>query len=96
VLNSAASDQLGEMKNRALYHVEWCRRFTKAFLQRQTTAGAIALGDLVVPLKMAAFWPLVVVDAQYTKTGVVDLDTGEAKYFGVTYVTRLQQLRTSH
>jgi hypothetical protein len=45
---------------------------------------------------VSANWPLVVVDAQYNKTGIVDLDTGEPKYFGAGYVARLQGLPTKH
>lgn len=96
VLNSISAEQPDSMKRTAAYHVEWARRITKAFHERQRAAGPIALGDLVLPLKMSADWPLVVVDAQYNKTGVVDLDTGEPKYFGAGYVARLQGLPTKH
>jgi len=63
---------------------------TDAFHAKKSKPGPVAIGDLVLPLKVSAPWPLVVVDAQYNKTGVVDLDTGERKYFGAGYVTRLE------
>jgi hypothetical protein len=84
------------MKKTTSYHVEWARGITKAFREQQSAKGPITLGDLVVPLKMVASWPLVVVDAQYNKTGVVDLDTGEPKYFGAGFVARLQGLANRH
>jgi hypothetical protein len=51
------------------------------------------LGDLVSPTKMTVPWPLVVVDAQYNKTGVVNLDDGEPRYFGTGFVGRVQGLQ---
>jgi hypothetical protein len=96
VLNTIAAEQPDSMKRTAAYHVEWARRITKAIQDHQPAAGPIALGDLVLPVKVSANWPLVVVDAQYNKTGIVDLDTGEPKYFGAGYVARLQGLPTKH
>jgi hypothetical protein len=44
----------------------------------------------VFPVKKAADWPLVVVDVQHNKTGIVDLDTGGLKYFRRGFIARLQ------
>ena len=63
-----------------------------AFQGRQTATGPIALGDLGFAREDDDFWPLVVVDSQDNKTGVVDLDTGEPKYFGSGFVSRLRGL----
>ena len=95
VLRAVVAELPDRMEKSAEYHLEWARRAMNAFREHQAASGPVALGDLVVPLKMTASWPLVVVDAQYNKTGVVDLDTGEPKYFGAGYVTRLQGLRRS-
>ena len=93
VLSNTAEEQKGHVLNSTSFHIEWARRIAKTFHERQTVTGPVALGDLVLPVKMSASWPLVVVDAQYNKIGVVDLDTGEPKYFGVGYVARLQGLQ---
>ena len=82
------------VKKSAAYHLDSARGVTKAFQERRTATGPIALGDLVMPVKISASWPMVVVDAQHDKTGVVNLDTGEPKYFGASYVARLQGLPT--
>jgi hypothetical protein len=94
VLSAIAAEQQDSMKKSTTYHMAWARGVAKAFRERQPATGPIALGDLVLPLKMSASWPLIVIDPQYNKTGVVDLDTGEPKYFGAGYVARLQGLRT--
>ncbi len=96
VLNAIAAEQPDSMERTTAYHLEWARRVTKAFHEHQLAAGPIALGDLALPLKVSVNWPLIVVDAQYSKTGIVDLDTGEPKYFGAGYVARLQGLPTAH
>jgi hypothetical protein len=90
VLVAVAAEQQDSVKKSTAYHLEWARQVAKAFDGRQPATGAIALGDLVLPVKMSASWPLVVVDAQYNKTGVVDLDTGEPKYFGAGFLARLE------
>ncbi|MCY4056709.1 MAG: hypothetical protein OXG44_01780, partial [Gammaproteobacteria bacterium] len=95
VLNDIAAEQPDSMRRTTAYHVEWARRVTKTFHEHQPIGGPIALGDLVLPLKVSVNWPLIVVDAQHRKTGVVDLDTGEPKYFGAGYVARLQGLLTA-
>ena len=95
VLRAVVAELPDRMEKSAEYHLEWARRAMNAFREHQAASGPVVLGDLVVPLKTTASWPLVVVDAQYNKTGVVDLDTGEPKYFGAGYVTRLQGLRRS-
>jgi hypothetical protein len=82
------------MKESTAYHIEWARRVMKAFHEQQRSPAPIVLGDLVWPLKMSVSWPLVVVDPQYSKTGVVNLDTGEPKYFGSGFMGRVQGLRT--
>jgi hypothetical protein len=91
VLSSVAAAQPASIAESAAYHMRWARQVAQIFSQRPP-AGAepIRLGDLVFPLKMAADWPLIVVDAQHNKTGIVDLDTGEPKYFGAGFVARLQ------
>ena len=94
ILLTVVAEQQDPMKKSAAYHMDWARRVTKAFQERHTADGPIGLGDLVLPAKIPVLWPLVVVDVQSNKTGVVDLDTGEPKYFGATYVTRLQGLST--
>jgi hypothetical protein len=93
VLSAVVVEQEQErLKMSVAYHLGWVRGVTKAFEERRIATGPIALGDLVMPLKISALWPMVVVDAQYNKTGVVNLDTGEPKYFAANYVARLQGL----
>ena len=92
VLSTVTGEQKGAMKESASYHIQWARRVMKAFDKQQRATGPIALGDLVTPLRMVATWPSVAVDAQYNKTGIVDLDTGEPKYFGAGFLVRLEGL----
>jgi hypothetical protein len=92
VLSAVVVEQQESMKKSAAYHLSWARQVNRAFQKRYTAKGPIALGDLVFPVKVSVFWPLVVVDPQYDKTGVVDLDTGEPKYYGAGYIARLQGL----
>jgi hypothetical protein len=92
LLKAVVAEQSDTLKRSATYHIAWAHRVTDAFNAKKSKPGAVAIGDLVLPLKIPTPWPLVVVDAQYNKTGVVDLDTGEPKYFGVGYVTKLDSL----
>lgn len=92
VLSEAAGEQKDSMRECTSYHIHWARGVAKAFRDHQLAAGSIAIGDLVSPSKMSASWPLIVVDAQYSKTGVVNLDTGEPKYYGAGFMVRLQSL----
>ena len=95
VLSAVVAEQQQEnVKRSVTYHLDWARGVTKAFQERRTVTGPIILGDLVMPLKIPASWPMVVVDAQYGKSGVVDLDTGKPKYFAAGFVARLQGLPT--
>lgn len=95
VLSAVVAEQQQEnVKKSVTYHLDWARGVTKAFQERRTVTGPIILGDLVMPLKKPASWPMVVVDAQYDKSGVVDLDTGKPKYFAAAFVARLQGLPT--
>jgi hypothetical protein len=92
-LLKAVVEEAPERRRRSVvYHLDWGRRVTAAFRGKKSTAGSVMLGDIVVPAKIPTPWPLVVVDAQYTKIGVADLDSGEPKYFGTGYVTKLSGL----
>lgn len=51
------------------------------------------LEGVAYPAKVKEALPSVVVDVQYDKTGILDLDTGELKYYAVGYPTRVQALR---
>jgi len=53
----------------------------------------LRLGDIAYPAKVADPLPSVVVDVQFAKTGILDLDTGDLKYYAVGYLTRVQGLR---
>jgi hypothetical protein len=92
ILADIVAEQKGKTEEVTLYHLQWGRTLARAFSRHQRETGAIGLGDLVEPVKMLASWPLVVVDPQHNKTGIVDLDTGEKKYFGAGFVARLQRL----
>ena len=95
VLSAVVAEQQQEnVKKSATYHLDWARGVTKAFQECRTVTGPIVLGDLVMLLKMSASWPMVVVDAQYNKSGVVNLDTGKPKYFAASFVARLEGLPT--
>lgn len=96
LLSAVVAEQPETLRQSAAYHIDWARRIAEAFHGKQARNGPIAIGDLVSPLKVSMPWPLVVVDAQYNKTGVVDLDTGEPKYFGAGYVTKLESLPVRH
>ena len=93
ILSTVAGEQKDSMKESAAYHIQWAHLVAKAFREKRRATGPITLGDLVSPVKMSVPWPFVVVDAQYNKTGVLDLDTGEPKYFAADFVARLQGLR---
>ena len=96
LLSEVVAEQSETLRQSAAYHIDWARRVAEAFHGKKSRNGPVAIGDLVSPLKVSTPWPLVVVDAQYNKTGVVDLDTGEPKYFGAGYVTKLESLPARH
>lgn len=93
VLSAVVTEQQQEsMKKSATYHLTWARGIMAAFQGKGTAAGPIALGDIVIPVLKTTTGPMIVVDPQTTKTGVLDLDTGKPKYFGASYVSRVQGL----
>lgn len=94
ILLEITGEQNDGVKESAKYHIEWAREVRKDFQKQQHSAAPILLGDLVLPLKMPVSWPMVVVDPQSSKTGIVNLDTGDPKYFGAGYMARIKGLRT--
>jgi hypothetical protein len=96
LLQAVVAEQSETLRQTATYHIDWAHRLTNAIRATSSSPGPVAIGDLVLPLKVPTLWPLVVIDAQSNKTGVVDLDSGEAKYFGAGYIAKVDSLPARH
>ena len=92
VLERVTEEQAGDSEG-VSYHLRWGRQLRRAFEQRKKSEGDLRLGDIAYPAKVKEALPSVVVDVQYDKTGILDLDTGELKYYALGYLTRVQGLR---
>lgn len=74
------------LKNIAEYHLGWARSLVNG---RPIESPSIRVGDIVRPRMKPGSSPGVVVEVQGTKAGILDLDTGEARQFVASYLSRV-------
>lgn len=91
ILEDAAAERPGDV-TRATYHVRWAKALARSVEKHLPRPSIIALGDIALPLKVKGVPPSVVVDAQNEKAGLLNLDSGELKYYASGFLTRIQAL----
>jgi hypothetical protein len=92
MLKNVTAEQRGDGGTVA-YHLGWARKLAKAAGMERLDSCSIALGDVVLPVKGIRVKPSVVLEVQHGKTGLVDLNNGELKYYAVGYLARIGGLR---
>ena len=75
----------------AQYHLNWARSAEASAKRATEPSKDFRRGDLAVPVKMSARWPLVVAAVEHNKVGVVDIETGELKLFANGFLARVAQ-----
>jgi hypothetical protein len=61
--------------------------------EKRRSPSHIELDDVAAPLKLKGAPPSIVVDVQPTKSGLLDLDTGETRYYASGFLAKIQGLR---
>jgi len=89
MLTNIAEEQRNECPTRAAYHIEWARRLLVTAKSHGTKPAAVELGDMAVPTRVKGAPLSIVVDVQANKSGLLDLDTGEAKFYATGYLSRV-------
>jgi hypothetical protein len=92
ILKNVMTDQRVDCGTVA-YHIGWARKLAKAARIERLDSCPLALGDVVLPVKGGRAEPSVVLQVQHGKTGLVDLNNGELKYYAVGYLARIGSLR---
>ena len=95
ILTTAASEQKGNNPERAAHHLHWAQELLRAVKKHRPAPSDIELGDVAKPLKLKEAPISIIVAAQPEKSGLLDLDTGEPRYFASGYLTRIQSLELS-
>jgi hypothetical protein len=93
MLTSVSGEQKNENRDSAAYHLRWAHDLLKVAENKQSNQSPIELGDIAVPLNMKEVPLSIVVDVQSNKLGLLDLNTGEPRYFAMGYLRRIQPLR---
>jgi len=93
MLTSIIDQQKIENRDSATYHLHWAKGLLDVSKNQQSNSQPIELGDVAMPLKIKDIPPSIVVDVQPNKLGLLDLDTGEPRYFATGYLKRIQGLR---
>lgn len=91
VLADVTAEGRGDV-GRVAYHVRWAQELARSIVRRRTSPSPVGLGDIAYPLKVEGVSPSVVVDVQYDKAGLLDLDSGMLKYFKTGYLVRVHSL----
>jgi hypothetical protein len=89
MLTSIAEEQRNECPTRAAYHIKWARQLLVTAKSHTTKPSAVELGDMAVPIKVKGAPLSIVVDVQANKSGLLDLDTREAKFYATGYLSRV-------
>lgn len=89
MLTTVANEQNRERGGSAAYQLDWAHQVSKAGKSNQTHRGVIELGDIAVPLKLKDVPFPIVLDVQLSKCGLLDLNTGEPRYFATDYLKRI-------
>jgi len=93
MLTSVADEQKGDNPERAAYHLQWAQHLVKVAMKHRPIPSDVELGDVAVPLKLKEVPISIVVDVQPNKSGLLDLNTGEPRYFASGYLARIQGLQ---
>ncbi|HXG70822.1 MAG TPA: hypothetical protein VNJ04_09460 [Gemmatimonadaceae bacterium] len=88
MLRSVAAEQKSR-EEPVLYHLQWAESVERAAASNRRPAEDLKRGSIAIPLKMASPHLSVVADIQHDKAGIVDLDTGEVKFFKSGYLGRV-------
>jgi len=89
ILRTAFVDQQADEAN-AQYHLLWAERIERAASGVRKAAESFLPGNIAIPLKLASARPSVVVDVQHNKVGIIDLGTGEPKFFAAGFLAKIQ------
>jgi len=93
VLADVTSEQQGDVV-RAEYHLRWGQQLATKLGNYRPFESNVALGDIAFPLRVKEALPSVVVDVQPSKAGLLDLDTGQPRYYASGFLARVQELHT--
>jgi hypothetical protein len=93
ILKQVADEQKGDRPACTSYHLAWAKQVVKAADSRLSKPSSVELGDIAVPSKLTESALSIVVDVQFNKSGLLDFDTGEPKYYATGYLKRIQRLQ---
>jgi hypothetical protein len=89
LFTEVADNQKAENHDFARYHLRWVNQLIKNAENQKPDSSPIELGDVASPTLLKEMPLSIVVDIQPTKLGLLDLNTGEAKYFGSGYLRKI-------